>query len=285
MTRIAHCCCGALRAEVTGQPTFVGAPADAGELKAIVVRPAHGVRRDVESVKISLAGGVEGYHWAKKCWKETADGRPHPDAQICIMNARAIALIAGTRENWPAAGDNLYIDVDLSPENLPPRTRLTLGSATIEITAVPHNGCQNFIDRYGRDACVFVNTGEGKKLRLRGIYARVVKDGRVAVGDRAVEAGILPHVCLDHGLTMSFYYVDPDGNSVELQSDNFGNWIQSSHWMQTSREFAREPIGAEVDPPKMIKALKSGVSLSDLLKKTRAGEFLPETRGDVRLPL
>jgi catechol 2,3-dioxygenase len=103
--------------------------------------------------------------------------------------------------------------------------------------------------------------------------------------ERLAEVGILPHICFDHGLTMSFYYLDPDGNSVELQSDNFGNWIHSSHWMQTSREFAREPIGVEVDPPKMIEALKRGVSLSDLLKKTRAGEFLPEKRGDIRLPL
>ena len=103
--------------------------------------------------------------------------------------------------------------------------------------------------------------------------------------ERLAEVGILPHICFDHGLTMSFYDLDPDGNSVELQSDNFGNWIHSSHWMQTSSEFAREPIGVEVDPPKMINALKNGVSLSDLLKKARAGEFLPEKHGDIRLPL
>ena len=102
--------------------------------------------------------------------------------------------------------------------------------------------------------------------------------------ERLAEAGILPHICLDHGLTMSFYYVDPDGNSVELQSDNFGNWIHSSHWMNTSPEFAREPIGVEVDPPKMIAALKGGMPLSDLLHATRAGDFLPETPGDIRLP-
>lgn len=103
--------------------------------------------------------------------------------------------------------------------------------------------------------------------------------------ERLAEVGILPHICLDHGLTMSFYYVDPDGNSVELQSDNFGNWIHSSHWMQTSPEFAREPIGVEVDPPKMIAALKGGMPLSDLLKATRAGDFLPAQPGDIRLPM
>lgn len=102
--------------------------------------------------------------------------------------------------------------------------------------------------------------------------------------ERLAEVGILPHICLDHGLTMSFYYLDPDGNSVELQSDNFGNWILSAHWMRTSPEFAREPIGVEVDPPKMIKAIKSGLPVAELLQKTRAGEFLPEKRGDLRLP-
>lgn len=102
--------------------------------------------------------------------------------------------------------------------------------------------------------------------------------------ERLAEADILPHICLDHGLTMSFYYLDPDGNSVELQSDNFGNWIHSGHWMRTSPEFAREPIGVEVDPPKLIQALKDGVAVADLLRKTRAGDFLPEKRGDIRLP-
>jgi len=74
--------------------------------------------------------------------------------------------------------------MDLSPGNAPPGTRLAIGSAVIEITDTPHNGCASFIARYGRDACVFVNTGEGKRLRLRGIYARVVRDGRVSTGDR-----------------------------------------------------------------------------------------------------
>jgi MOSC domain-containing protein YiiM len=173
------------RAELeAGLPEILTSPKDEGELRAIVIRPAHGERLDVASAGISLARGVEGDHWARGCWKTTADGSPDPDVQICIMNARCIQLIAQERSNWPPAGDNLFIDMDLGPENLPAGTRLGIGSAVIEITDVPHTGCANFIERYGRDACVFVNTGEGKRLRLRGIYARVVEDGTIAVGDR-----------------------------------------------------------------------------------------------------
>ena len=173
------------RAELeAGLPEILASPADGGRLEAIVVRPSHGERRDLETCEISLAGGLHGDHWAKGCWKSTAEGRPDPDVQICIMNARCIGLIAGERANWPPAGDNLFFDMDLSPGNLSAGQRLAVGTAVLEITAVPHNGCAKFIERYGRDACVFVNTGDGKRLRLRGIYARVARDGRVTVGDR-----------------------------------------------------------------------------------------------------
>jgi MOSC domain-containing protein YiiM len=141
------------------------------------------MRREPDSCELSLALGVHGDHWAKGCWKATEDGSPHPDVQVCIMNARCIALIAQERSNWAPAGDNLFIDLALSPDNTPPGMRLAIGTAVIEITATPHNGCESFIARYGRDACVFVNTGEGKRLRLRGIYGRVIQDGQVSVGN------------------------------------------------------------------------------------------------------
>lgn len=172
------------RAELmAGLPDILAAPKDNGMVEAITIRPLSETRQVVQSAQISLAGGVEGDHWAKGCWKSTDDGQPHPDVQICIMNSRCIDLIAGGRDNWAPAGDNLFIDMDLTPDNLPPGSFIAIGTAVLEITTTPHNGCAKFIKRYGRDACVFVNTGEGDRYRLRGIYGRVVQDGRVSAGD------------------------------------------------------------------------------------------------------
>ena len=170
-----------------GLPHILASPQDDGVLEGIVIRPEKGQRQELESCEISLQGGTHGDHWAKGCWMSTEDGKPHPDVQICIMNARCIDLIAQERERWALAGDNLLIDLDLRPETLPPGQRLRIGSAIIEITDVPHNGCAAFVERYGRAAVVFVNGPKGKALRLRGVYARVVQDGRVSVGDRVVK--------------------------------------------------------------------------------------------------
>ncbi len=170
-----------------GLPHILASPQDDGVLEAIVIRPGHGVREELQSCDISLAGGTHGDHWAKGCWKSTEDGKPHPDVQICIMNSRCIAHIAQARERWALVGDNLLMDLDLRPENLPPGQRLRIGTAVIEITAVKHAGCAGFAERYGQPAVVFVNARKGSALRLRGVYARVVQDGRITAGDRVVK--------------------------------------------------------------------------------------------------
>lgn len=167
----------------TGLPSIADAPRDSGVVRGIVIRPASDERLSLARCEFSLAGGAHGDAWARGCWKALPDGRPHPDVQVAIMNSRAIALIAGNVDRWPLAGDNLFADLDLSRDNLVAGQQLAIGTVVLEITSVPHNGCSKFSQRFGVDALQFVNSDTGKRLRLRGIYARVVQDGAISVGD------------------------------------------------------------------------------------------------------
>jgi Uncharacterized protein conserved in bacteria len=158
-------------------------PKDEGVLELIVRRPQIDERELLEEGELHLAEGLVGDSWIKRGSSRTADGSPHPEMQLNIMNARAIALIAQHKDRWPLAGDQLFIDMDLSDENLPAGTQLALGSAIIEVTAQPHTGCKKFVARFGPDAMKFVNSPTGKQLHLRGINARVVQAGIIRVGD------------------------------------------------------------------------------------------------------
>jgi hypothetical protein len=160
-------------------------PKDAGELRLIVRRPAVGKREVVPEAQVDVTVGLVGDTWStRRGWRRTHRA-PDPDAQITIINARAIALVAHTDDRWPLAGDQLYLDLDLSDGNLPPGTQLALGTAIIEVTAEPHTGCRKFSEHFGVDATKFVNSKAGKRLHLRGINAKVVQSGTIRVGDIA----------------------------------------------------------------------------------------------------
>ncbi len=159
------------------------APSDNGLLEAIVIRPGSEERLGLQRCRLSPEGGTEGDAWARGCWLKLSDGRPHPDVQICIMNSRMINLLAGEKHLWELAGDNLFVDLDLSRDNLQAGQLLRIGKCVIEITEQSHNGCAKFSQRFGSSALAFVNSPTGKQLRLRGIYAKVIEAGDVRVGD------------------------------------------------------------------------------------------------------
>jgi MOSC domain-containing protein YiiM len=161
-------------------PRMLDAPVDEGRVELVVRRPQEGERELLDSAELDLVDGLVGDRWSKG----RSHGRPpNVETQLTLMSARAADVVAGTRERWPLAGDQLYVDLDISEANLPPGTRLAVGTAVLEVTPPPHTGCKKFVQRFGMDAMLFVNSPEGRALRLRGMNARVVEPGVVRPGD------------------------------------------------------------------------------------------------------
>lgn len=158
-------------------------PADAGVLEMIVRRPGPGEREVLEEAELSAERGLVGDDWSRRGSSRSADGGPHPDMQLALMNSRVVDAIAGIRDRWPLAGDQLYVDLDFASDRLPAGTRLSIGQAVVEVTAEPHTGCGKFIARFGADAMRWVNSPEGRERNLRGVNARVLTNGTVRVGD------------------------------------------------------------------------------------------------------
>jgi MOSC domain-containing protein YiiM len=159
------------------------APADAGTVELIARRPAEDEREILTEARLHPDEGLVGDTWRTRGSTSTPDGAANVVAQLTLMNARAAAAVAGERDRWALAGDQLYVDLDLSLANLPPGSRVQIGSAVIEFSEKPHTGCSKFSARYGVDALKFVNSPTGRELRLRGANCRVVVAGTVHAGD------------------------------------------------------------------------------------------------------
>lgn len=158
------------------------APRDTGTIELLVVRPAVGERAIVDAIELDIDRGVVGDRWVTSRSRHTTDGTPHRDQQLTLMSTRAASAIA-EREQWPLAGDQIFVDLDLSQDSLPIGTQLVIGDAVVEISALPHLGCAKFSKRFGGDATKWVNGDVGKALRLRGVNARIVRGGSVRRGD------------------------------------------------------------------------------------------------------
>jgi MOSC domain-containing protein YiiM len=161
-----------------GLDRIAESPRDEGVVEMLIVRPEVNERLTPARVEVSAELGVHGDRWS------SSPARDYPDTQISLMNSRLLDLVSGGRDRWAMVGDNMIVDMDLSEATLPPGQKLAVGSAILEITDEPHTGCKKFSGRFGAEALRFVNTGPGKELRLRGIYARVAQPGLISVGDR-----------------------------------------------------------------------------------------------------
>jgi len=161
-------------------------PKDRGRLELIVRRPVPEQREVIEAGQLDLIQGLVGDNWRSRGSKHTPDGTADLNRQLTIMNSRLIALLAGEKENWQLAGDQLFIDLDISIQNLSPGVRLAIGEAIVEISDQLHSGCAKFSGRFGSDALRFVNSRGGRELRLRGVNTKIVQPGLIHVGDLAV---------------------------------------------------------------------------------------------------
>ena len=170
-----------------GLEEIARSPKDDGVLEMIVRRPQVGEREILQEGQLDLADGLVGDSWKIRSSRRSSDAAPHPDMQLNLMNSRVVALVSQDKSRWQLAGDQLYVDLDLSEDNLPAGTRLAIGSAVIEVTAEPHTGCSKFVERFGLDAMRFVNSRERQAMHLRGINARVVRPGVLRVGDRVAK--------------------------------------------------------------------------------------------------
>ncbi len=152
-------------------------PSNDGPIEMIVRRPGEDEREITESGELDPELGLVGDDWSRR-------GEPHLGAQLTLINSRVLDAVAVERKRWPLAGDQIVVDLDLSKENLPPGTKLRIGEATVEISEIPHTGCAKFAGRYGKEGLRFVNVGEGRERRFRGIYATVIEGGSFSVGDK-----------------------------------------------------------------------------------------------------
>jgi MOSC domain-containing protein YiiM len=150
-------------------------PTGAGRVELIVRRPAEDEREVLAGGYLDINYGLVGDGWARRSGNR--------DRQVTIMNSRVAALLA-PRERWALAGDQFFVDLDLSQANLPPGSQLSIGRAALEISDDPHLGCKKFAVRFGTDALRLVNSQLGRQLCLRGLNARVIRRGLVRLGDR-----------------------------------------------------------------------------------------------------
>lgn len=162
-------------------------PSIRGSLQLVVIRPEEDQRKELTEGVLDEKQGLLGDNWSTRGSSQTRNGSAHPDMQINIMNSRVARLLSQDKSHWKMAGDQLFVDLNLNKDNVPPGTRLSIGEAELEVTAIPHVGCKKFAQRFGTDALKFISTKQGRFWQLRGINAKVIKGGKIRVGDTVIK--------------------------------------------------------------------------------------------------
>lgn len=159
-------------------------PKEGGTVEMIIRRPGIDLREELQAAQFNTSEGLQGDNWLTRGSSSTADGSADPQAQITLMNSRVIQLITADKSRWAEAGDQLFVDFDLSMDNLPPGSQIQLGEVIMEISQKPHTGCAKFARRFGAPARKWVMTDAGKHARLRGVNARVIQGGTIRAHDK-----------------------------------------------------------------------------------------------------
>lgn len=159
------------------------APRASGRLELIVRRPAVDEREIMTSAVLDPTVGLIGDGWFERGSSRTPDGRANPESQVTLINTRVLRAIEPDEARWPLAGDQLYVDFDLGQEALPAGSEIAVGSAVLVVSEQPHTGCAKFSARFGSDALRWINSPDGRELRMRGMNARVVEGGTIRTGD------------------------------------------------------------------------------------------------------
>jgi arsenate reductase (glutaredoxin) len=177
-------------------------PTDGGRVVLVVRRPAVGERDLPAEAVLDRTVGLAGDNWLARGSRSMPDGSADPQRQVTVMNARAAELVAGGADRMSLAGDQLYLDLDLSVENLPAGSLLAVGQAVLRVSEAPHLGCAKFVERFGAEAMRFVNSSAGRQLRLRGMNASVEVRGAVRPGDLAAKAPARVGAVADAGVAV-----------------------------------------------------------------------------------
>jgi MOSC domain-containing protein YiiM len=178
--KIEHLSAAALEA---GLEEIRNSPKDQSVLDLIVSRPEEDAREVMDLADLHVEVGLVGDTWQDRPSARSGDGKAHPDMQITMMNSRVATLVAQSKDRWPLAGDQLFVDLDLSKANVPPGSRISVGFAILEVTNQPHTGCEKFAARFGVDALKLISSPTGKELQLRGINLKVIQGGEIKPGD------------------------------------------------------------------------------------------------------